>query len=91
VNKVNWQRPLWNGNQKVVKSSGRDVIFVCLFVFKFLLFCYSYVHTMLLSFLPPALNPSFTTHSSPSLSPHTPSIPGRNYFALVSNFVEERI
>jgi hypothetical protein len=35
---------------------------------KFLLFYYSYVHTMLGSFLPPASSPSLTTHSTPSLS-----------------------
>jgi hypothetical protein len=56
---------------------------------KFLLFYYSYVHTTLGSFLPPALTPSLATHSVPSLSP--PSIPSRNYFALTSNFVEERV
>jgi hypothetical protein len=27
----------------------------------------------------------------PLLLPPTPSIPGRNYFALISNFVEERV
>jgi hypothetical protein len=39
-------------------------------VFLFLLFYYSYVHTMLGSFLPPAPTPFLTTHSAPSLSPH---------------------
>jgi hypothetical protein len=53
-------------------------------------FFYSYVHTMLGSFLPPTPIPSFTTHSPFHTSP-TPSIPGRNYFALISNFVEERV
>jgi hypothetical protein len=33
-------------------------------------FFYSYVHTRLGSFLPPAPTPSLTTHSTPSLSPH---------------------
>jgi hypothetical protein len=28
---------------------------------------------------------------APSLSPLLPSLPGRNYFALISNFVEERV
>jgi hypothetical protein len=37
---------------------------------------YSYVHTMFGSFLSPSPNPS---------------LPGRNYFALISNFVEERV
>jgi hypothetical protein len=55
----------------------------------FLKFYYSYVHTRLGSFLPPAPTPSLTTHSAPSLSPH--SIPSRNYFALISNFVVERV
>jgi hypothetical protein len=32
-------------------------------------FFYSYVHTRLGSFLPPAPTPSLTTHSTPSLSP----------------------
>jgi hypothetical protein len=58
------------------------LLFVCLF--------YSYVHIRLGSFLPPAPTPSLTTHSAPSLSP-TPSIPSRNYFALISNFVVERV
>jgi hypothetical protein len=43
---------------------------------------YSYLHTMFGSFLPPS-------PPIPSFSP--PSLPGRNYFALISNFVEERI
>jgi hypothetical protein len=38
---------------------------------------------------PPCPHPSLTTHSAPSLSP--PSIPSRNYFALISNFVEETV
>jgi hypothetical protein len=58
------------------------------FFFSFF-FYYSYVHTRLGSFLPPAPTPSLTTHSTPSLSP--PSIPSRNYFALISNFVVERV
>jgi hypothetical protein len=35
---------------------------------------------------PPPLPPT-----PPPLSPPTPSIPSRNYFALISNFVEERV
>jgi hypothetical protein len=30
-------------------------------------------------------------HTALSLSPLPPLLPGRNYFALISNFVEERV
>jgi hypothetical protein len=59
------------------------------FLFFSFFFYYSYVHTRLGSFLPPASTPSLTTHSAPSLSPAP--IPNRNYFALISNFVVERV
>jgi hypothetical protein len=62
--------------------------FVAFFFFSFF-FYYSYVHTRLGSFLAPAPTPSLTTHSTPSRS--HPSIPSRNYFALISNFVVERV
>jgi hypothetical protein len=65
--------------------------FVLFLLYFFKFFNYSYVHTMLGSFLPPAPTPSLTTHSAPSLSSPTPSIPDRNYFALISNFVVERV
>jgi hypothetical protein len=70
------------------------LFFLFLFVFNttavslenngFFNFFYSYVHAMFGSFLPP----------SPHPLPYTPpylSIPGRNYSALISNFVEERV
>jgi hypothetical protein len=57
------------------------------FVFSFF---YSYVLTMFELFLPLSPHPSFT-YPTPSLFPFIPSLPGRNYFALISNFVEERI
>jgi hypothetical protein len=56
----------------------------------FCFYFYSYVHTMFGSFLPPSPPP-------PPLCPHpiplppTPSLPGRNYFVLISNFVDERV
>jgi hypothetical protein len=48
--------------------------FLSFFIFIFNFVFYSYVHTMFGSFLP---------------SPSTPLLPGRNYFALTSTFVEE--
>jgi hypothetical protein len=56
----------------------------------FLLFCYSYVHTTLGSF-PPLPPPPPLPPTLPPSSPPTPSIPSRKYFALISNFVEERV
>jgi hypothetical protein len=53
-------------------------------------FFYSYVHTMFGSLLPSPPTLSLTTHLVPSLSPQPPP-PGRNYFTLISNFVEERV
>jgi hypothetical protein len=47
---------------------------------KFLLFYYSYVHTMLGLFLPPAPTPSLTTHST--LSPPTPRYPAETILPL---------
>jgi hypothetical protein len=43
--------------------------FLSFFIY-YLFFYYSYVHTMLGSFLPTAPTPSLTTHPAPSLSPH---------------------
>jgi hypothetical protein len=40
------------------------------------------------SFLSPSHTSSFLSHPFPL--PATPWIPGRNYFALISNFVEEK-
>jgi hypothetical protein len=72
------------------KVSIRNMLWGNCFFSFFLLFYYSYVHTRLGSFLPPGPPPSLTTHSAPFLS-LPPSIPSRNYFALISNFVEERV
>jgi hypothetical protein len=77
----------WN-SQQTTKQQYKDMGFFLLFFFSFF-FYYSYVHTRLGSFLPPAPTPSLTTHSAPSLRP--PPIPSRNYFALLSNFVVERV
>jgi hypothetical protein len=57
------------------------------FIFIFIFF-YLYVHTMFGSFLPPSSSP-LPNPPAPSLYPPIPSLPGRNYFALISNFVEE--
>jgi hypothetical protein len=58
---------------------------------KFFLFIYSYVHTLFGSFLLPPTHPLPYHPLRPLPLPHTPSIPSRNYFALISNFVEERV
>jgi hypothetical protein len=63
--------------------------FIYLFIY-LLFFNYSYLHTRLRSFLPPAPTPPLPP-TPPSPSPPTPSIAGRNYFALISNWVEERV
>jgi hypothetical protein len=47
-----------------------------------LLFYYSYVHTRLGSFLPPAPTPSLTTHSASSLSPPPPQYPAETILPL---------
>jgi hypothetical protein len=51
-------------------------------IFFVYLFIYSYVHTLVGPSLPPC--------PIPSLSSPSPSLPGRTYFALFSNFVEEK-
>jgi hypothetical protein len=56
----------------------------------FSFFFYSYVHKMFGSFVSPLLHPHPYT-PPPSLSPPALSLPGRNYFALISNFVEETV
>jgi hypothetical protein len=45
-------------------------------------FFYSYVHTRLGSFLPPAPTPSLTTHKAPSLSPQPPQYPAETILPL---------
>jgi hypothetical protein len=81
-----------NKNTKYVKALGEPIgkkqpdasSFIYLFIF------YSYVHRMFGSFLP--LSPPFSFLPTPPFPlPPTWSLPGRNYFALISNFVEERI
>jgi hypothetical protein len=57
------------------KSKSTSLVILFIYLFYFLLFYYSYVHTRLGSFLPPAPTPSLTTHSAPSLSPLPPQYP----------------
>jgi hypothetical protein len=62
-----------------------NIIFFLFSFFKFflfLLFYYSYVHTKLGSFLPPAPTPSLTTHTTPSLSPPLPQYPAETILPL---------
>jgi hypothetical protein len=48
----------------------------------FFFFYYSYVHTRLGSFLPPAPTPSLTTHSTPSHFPPPPQYPAETILPL---------
>jgi hypothetical protein len=57
----------------------RGLSLLCLFFF---FFYYSFVHTRLGSFLPPAPTPSLTTHSTPSLSPQPPQYPAETILPL---------
>jgi hypothetical protein len=78
----------------IPRSYGRSM-FSFFFLENSFFFFYSYVHTMFGSFLPPSPCPFPYPHPLlPLLLPLTPpypSLPGRNYFALISNFVEESI
>jgi hypothetical protein len=58
------------------------------YFFIVLLFIYAY-KAWVISPPCPHLLPYHPLHPLPL--PLTPSIPGRNYFALISNFVEERV
>jgi hypothetical protein len=68
-----------------------------LFIFKKKFLFYSYVHTMFGSFLSPSPCHPPLSHLTPSpppatsLTPPYPWLPGRNYSAFISNFVEERV
>jgi hypothetical protein len=81
---------VWSEKQAKIGRTLWKVKFSYKIEFLFLLFYYSYVHTRLGSFLPPAPTPSLTTQLHPLPLPTTP-IPSRSYFALISNFVEERV
>jgi hypothetical protein len=52
------------------------------YILYFFKFYYSYVHTRLGSFLPPAPTPSLTTHSTPSLSPPPSQYPAETILPL---------
>jgi hypothetical protein len=53
---------------------------------EFILFFYCFIIHMCIQGLG-----HFSPLTPPPPLPHTPSIPSRNYFALISNFVEERV
>jgi hypothetical protein len=63
-------------------------IFIFLNFFVVLLFICAY-NTWVIS--PTCPHPLPYHHLGPLALPPTPLIPGRNYFALISNFVEERV
>jgi hypothetical protein len=57
--------------------------------FKHSFFFYSYVHTMFGSFLPSSPTPYLPYLPCPLPVPTTPSLPGRNYFALKHLLIEK--
>jgi hypothetical protein len=61
------------GQGQLISLSKKDIFFSFFFY-------YSYVHTRLGSFLPPAPTPSLTTHSTPSRSP--PQYPAETILPL---------
>jgi hypothetical protein len=63
---------MWLPDQILIYISG-SLSLILKYLSFFLLFYYSYVHTRLGSFLPPAPTPSLTTHSAPFLSPPLPA------------------
>jgi hypothetical protein len=97
--------PDFNGNTfsfsplSMMLTIGSYMVFIVLrhdpsipsFIRAFFLFLlYSYVHAMFGSFLPPSPAPSLTP-CNPSPTLPNPSLPGRNYFAFIFSFVEERV
>jgi hypothetical protein len=72
---------------KKKKKSWHFCLFIYLFIFIFLLFICAYSAWVISPPCPQPL-PYYPLH--PLLLP-TPSIPGRNYFALISNFIEARV
>jgi hypothetical protein len=63
-----------------------------IFIFIYLYFYYSYVHTVLGSFLSPAPTSSLATLAPPPSPPHPFDTQQKlGNFALISNFVEERV
>jgi hypothetical protein len=63
--------------------------FIYLFIFIFLLLFICAYKAWVIS--PPCPHPLSYHPLRPLSLPPTPLIPGRNYFALISNFVEERV
>jgi hypothetical protein len=66
----------------------KKFLFIYLLFFIVLLFICAYKAWVI---SPPCLHPLPYHPLLPLPLPSTPSIPGRNYFALISNFVEERV
>jgi hypothetical protein len=74
-------------NHSIGNKHACPRVFLSLFfVIYFFFFFYSYVHTMFGSFITSSL-----TYPSPSLSPPTPSLPDRNYFALISKNLSDQV
>jgi hypothetical protein len=81
-----WGLQILSSASVIILSSHSQFFLFYLFIFSFSHMCIQCLGHF--SPFPPA--PSFT-YPTPSLSPPTPLLPGRNYFALMSNFVEEKV
>jgi hypothetical protein len=97
--------PIWEGIKyvKTLSSNSFDALFahVTLFIYLFIYFLFKIFKIFIVLLFICAYNAWVISPSCPHPLPYhplrplpllpTPSIPSRNYFALISNFVVERV
>jgi hypothetical protein len=76
----------------IAGSYGRSVFSFLFFIYLFIFYCFI-IHMCIqgLGHFSPLPPPPPLPPTPPPPSPPHPSIPSRNYFALISDFVEERV
>jgi hypothetical protein len=87
VGLLSWKLPV-SEYAKFSQDFGNFLLLFSFLFFIVLLFICAYKAWVI---SPPFSHPLLYHSLHPLPLPHTPSIPSRNYFALISNFVEERI